>query len=112
MDPTPPKPQPFPPGETEMPPGSPEDWIPFRRSIPPPESTFHTAFGRWLERGAHLDEAQLEHAPTTQPWWRVIWLTAESITAQLPTVSSSSIDNLKRRLLAPEFLTPWLPPIK
>ena len=75
MDKAPPKLPPFPPGEAEAPPGSPEDWIPFRRSIPPPESPFRSSFGRWLERGAHLDEAHLEHAPATHPWWRVIWLT-------------------------------------
>lgn len=75
MDNPSPQPPPFPPGEAEMPPGSPQDWIPFRRSIPPPQSIFQSAFGRWLERGAHLDEAHLEHVPATHPWWRVIWLT-------------------------------------
>lgn len=71
----PPPLEPGPPDAAEHPPGAPEDWIPFRRSIPQPEPAFQSAFGRWLVRGAHLDETHGEHAPVTQPWWRVIWLT-------------------------------------
>jgi len=39
------------------------------------QPAFRSAFGRWLERGAPLDEGHGTQGPVTQPWWRVIWLT-------------------------------------
>lgn len=59
----------------DQPPGNPTDWIAFRRSLPVQQPVFKSAFGRWLERGAPLDESHGTQSPETQPWWRVIWLT-------------------------------------
>ncbi|ABF42939.1 conserved hypothetical protein [Candidatus Koribacter versatilis Ellin345] len=48
--------------------------IPFRTKIPQPKLEYQSAFGQWLMRGESVGEGG-GHEVTTQPWWKVIWLT-------------------------------------
>ena len=46
--------------------------IPFRERLPQPSIEYRSAIGKWLSHGEPVDEG---HQVTTQPWWKVIWLT-------------------------------------
>ena len=48
--------------------------IPFREQLSLPTLKYKSVVGKWLARGASLDDHTGAEAPT-HPWWKVIWLT-------------------------------------
>ncbi|HEY3626613.1 MAG TPA: hypothetical protein VGL00_10020, partial [Terracidiphilus sp.] len=49
--------------------------IPFREQLALPSTEYRSAFGKWLASGEPLDGHGGKEAPSSQPWWKVIWLT-------------------------------------
>lgn len=47
--------------------------IPVPDILPQPKLEFQSTFGKWLERGEHLEGAG--HEVATHPWYKVLWLT-------------------------------------
>src|SRR5215469_6603349 len=56
-------------GERRMP-----ERLPFREQLPRPTLEYKSVIGKWLARGASLDDHAGAEIPT-HPWWKVIWLT-------------------------------------
>jgi hypothetical protein len=55
---------------------TPAERIPFRATLPQPTLHYQSRIGRWLAGGESVaDDTSHAAAPTTHPWWRVIWLT-------------------------------------
>jgi len=48
--------------------------LPFREQLPQPTLEYKSVIGKWLARGASLDDHAGAEIPT-HPWWKVIWLT-------------------------------------
>lgn len=47
--------------------------VPVPDILPQPKLEFQSRFGKWLERGEHLEEGG--HQVETHPWYKVLWLT-------------------------------------